>query len=444
VTYSMTDAVGNITTCSFTITINCLTISGRIIWEHDDVSGVKDATVKLSQSGNPLGSELSDSNGDYNFSLTAAGLFTITPVKNINRLNGVTVEDADRIDDHVDFINPISDPYKKVCADVNRNGTIAYNDATLIKQSILGNPGALIAFNVFWRFVPTDFSMPGTAHHLVPAFPEFKDVNVTTSDVTGVDFYGMKIGDVAAVWADPQMAPSIPPLVWVLQDQTLVAGTEVELTFAASNFYDLAAYQFALDFDPMQLQFVGFQPLGAIPMNLPDNFGAYNANLGELRTLWTAGTGTTLADGTPVFRAKFKVLASGQKLSQVLRLDDSEIPCKAYSEAHVPTDVKLLFTESVSTGTPLDLANLELQLLQNRPNPFSDATTIGFILPEACEAHIRILDISGRELTSYDRQYTAGYHELEFNMENAWTYGMLFCELVTPQGKRTIKMVTAK
>jgi hypothetical protein len=82
--------------------------------------------------------------------------------------------------------------------------------------------------------------------------------------------------------------------------------------------------------------------------------------------------------------------------------------------------VKLLFTESVSTGTPLDLGNLELQLLQNRPNPFSDATTIGFILPEACEAHIRILDISGRELTSYDRQYTAGYHELEFNMENAW------------------------
>jgi hypothetical protein len=32
-----------------------------------------------------------------------------------------------------------------------------------------------------------------------------------------------------------------------------------------------------------------------------------------------------LAEGTPVFRAKFKVLASGQKLSQVLKLDDSEI-----------------------------------------------------------------------------------------------------------------------
>ncbi len=443
VTYIVTDEVGNTASCTFTITVNCLTISGRIIWEHDDVSGVKDATVKLSQGINPLGSDLSDTNGDYELSVPAAGLYRITPVKNIFRLNGVTSADATRITNHVNFSNPILDPYKKVCADVNRTGIINTQDATLITQCLMGNPTAEAVFNVFWRFVPTDYAMPFTAHQNVPAFPEFKDVPVTTLDVPGVNFYGMKIGDVDAVWANPQLAPSIPPLVWVLQDQTLVAGTEVELTFAASNFYDLASYQMALDFDPTQLQFIGFQPLGAIPMNLLDNFGSYNANLGELRNAWAAGTGTTLADGTPVFRAKFKVLASGQKLSQVLKLDDSELPCKAFSEAYVPTDVKLLFTESVSTGTPLDLGKMELQLLQNRPNPFTDATTIGFILPEACEAHIRILDISGRELTSYDRKYTAGYHELDFRMENAVSYGVLFCELVTPQGKRTIKMMTA-
>jgi hypothetical protein len=297
---------------------------------------------------------------------------------------------------------------------------------------------------VFWRFVPTTYVMPGTAHQNVPAFPAFKDVTVAAMDVLGVNFYGMKIGDVDAAWANPQNAPNLEPLVWMLKDQTLVAGTELELSFTASNFNDLAAYQMALDFDPTQLQFVGFQPLNAIPMNLIDNFGAYNADLGELRNVWSVGTGTTLAEGTQVFIAKFKVLKSGQKLSDVLKLDDSEIACKAYSSALVPTDMKLVFTESVNTATPLDLGNLQLQLMQNRPNPFTDATTIGFILPEACDAHIRILDISGRELTSYDRKYTAGYHELDFKMENAWTYGVLFCELVTPQGKRVIKMITTK
>lgn len=447
VTYTVTDEVGNTATCTFTVSVNCLTISGRIIWEHDGTSGVKDATVNV-QNVAPTpafsGSDLSDTNGFYEVTVPVDGDYRVRPVKNINRLNGVTAADATRITNHVNFSNPITNPYKKVCADVNRSGIINTQDASLITQSIAGNPTALAVFNVFWRFTPTDFVMPATAHQNVPVFPESKDVNLVGLDAVNIDFFGMKIGDVADPWANPQNLQSPSPLVWVIQDQVLVAGTEVDLNFAASNFNDLAAYQFALDFDPMQLEFVGFQPSGVLPMNLLDNFGAYNANLGELRNVWSGGTGVTLAEGTSVFRAKFKVLKGGQKLSQVLKLDDSDIECQAFNEALMPTEVKLAFTQSVSASAPVDLGNLQLQLFQNRPNPFSDATTIGFIIPEACDAHIRILDISGRELTSYDRKYTAGYHELEFRMENAWSYGMLFCELVTPQGKRTIKMMTAK
>lgn len=443
VTYTVTDAAGNTASCSFTVFVNCLSVEGRIIWEHDGVSGVKDATVRLTQGMVNHGSDLSDTNGDYNLSVPFAGMFRVTPVKNINRLNGVTSADATRITNHVNFSDPIINPYKKVCADVNRSGIINTQDATLITQCLMGNPTALAVFNVFWRFVPTDYVMPGTAHQNVPVFPEFKDVNVGTMDIVGIDFFGMKIGDVTDPWADPQIAPSIPPLVWVVKDQTLVAGQEIDLTFAATNFNDISSYQFGLDFDPTQLQFVGFQPLDALPMNLLDNFGSYQANLGDIRTVWFAANGTNLADGTQVFRAKFKVLASGKKLSQVLRLDDAEIECKAYNSAFMPTEVKLVFAESVSAETPRDLGKPQLQLLQNRPNPFTDVTTIGFILPEACEANIRILDISGRELALYSRNYSAGYHELEFRMQNAVSYGVLICELVTPQGTRTIKMMTA-
>lgn len=444
-TYTVTDEVGNTATCSFTISVNCLSISGSIIWEHDGVSGVNNATVNVTSAAPVfMGSDLSDLNGDYNISVPAAGTYRIRPVKNINRLNGVTAADATRITNHVNFSNPITNPYKKVCADVNRSGIINTQDATLITQSLLGNPTALAVFNVFWRFVPQDFVMPGTAHQNVPVFPEFEDVVMTGMDAVDVDFFGMKIGDVDAVWANPANLQTPAPLVWALQDQTLVAGTTLDLAFEAVNFNDLAAYQFALDFDPMVLEFIGFEALDALSLNLNDHFGAYQANLGELRHVWSNGEGVTLADGTPVFRAQFKVLQSGQKLSQVLRLDDSQIPCKAFNPALVPSDVRLTFGASVAVQNPLVTNALQLQLMQNRPNPFADATTIGFILPEACEAHIRILDISGRELTSYDRKYTAGYHELEFRMENAAAYGVLFCELVTPQGKRTIKMITAK
>ncbi|HLP92696.1 MAG TPA: HYR domain-containing protein [Saprospiraceae bacterium] len=446
VTYIVEDAVGNTASCSFTVSVNCLTISGRIIWEHDGVSGVKDATVNVT---NVLptpafgGSDLSDTNGNYDVSVPVNGTYKVRPVKNINRLNGVTSADATAINNHVNLSNPITNPYKKVCADVNRSGIIQTQDATLITQCLAGNPTALNIFNVFWRFVPTNFVMPATPHQNVPVFPDFKDVTLAGMDAVNIDFYGMKIGDVAAPWANPQNAP-IAPLVWMVKDQQLETGSDIELTFNVTNFTDLSSYQFALDFDPTILKFDGFEPLTALPLNLLDNFGAYNADMGELRHVWAAGGGVDLAEGTAVFRAKFKVLAGGQKLSEVLRLDDSQIECKAFNRNLVATELRLVFTETTAVDVPTDLNHLELQLMQNRPNPFVDATTIGFILPEACEAHIRILDISGRELTSYDRKYTAGYHELDFKMENASFYGVLFCELTTPQGKRTIKMLTAK
>jgi hypothetical protein len=158
--------------------------------------------------------------------------------------------------------------------------------------------------------------------------------------------------------------------------------------------------------------------------------------------MWAGTQGTSLADGAQVFRARFKVLRSGQKLSQVLRLDESEIECKAYyADPLMPVEMKLVFVESVNTASPADPSKLSLQLLQNRPNPFTDHTVIGFILPEACNAQIRILDVSGRELANYDRQYSAGYHELEFRLANAALYGILYCELTTPQGTRSIKMI---
>ncbi|MDO8366951.1 MAG: cohesin domain-containing protein [Saprospiraceae bacterium] len=442
ITYTVRDDVGNETTCSFSITVNCVNISGRLIWEHDDVTGVGSGTVNLLNPG-LVDSDITPASGNYSVNANGPDTYTIRPVKNINRMNGVTSADVTRIQQHLANNPPITDPYKKVCADVNHNGFITSQDVNLLQQALAGNTAS--AFDVYWRFVPTAYVMPSPTPLLtVPTFPDNITVNVTTNDITGQDFYGMKIGDVASPWANPAIAPNLSPLVWVLKDQILVAGSDIELTFAASNFNELASYQFALDFDPTQLQFAGFQTLGALPMNMIENFGSSNADLGQLRHVWAAANGATLVDGTPVFRARFKVLASGKKLSDVLKLDDSEIDCKAYTEAFVPTDVRIVFAESVDTDTPLDLSKLQLQLMQNRPNPFAEATTIGFILPEACDAHIRILDISGRELTSYDRKYTAGYHELEFRMENAASYGVLFCELVTPQGKRTIKMITAK
>jgi hypothetical protein len=438
VTYTITDAVGNSTSCSFTVSVNCITVSGKIKWIDTPAMGVQNATVRLTPSM-PTISDLSDFDGNYELNIPASGTFTVTPIKNINRMNGVTAADATRIQQHLSGVL-LATPYKKVAADVNRNGFITTQDANLITQCIANNQQALGVFNVFWRFTPTSFPMPVTAANTVPAFPENIVLMVTGSDVVNQDFYGMKIGDVTGD-ALPWLTPNGNPLVWILKDQVLQAGKEIELDFTATNFEDFAALQFALDFDPSYLQFTGFQSLGAIPMTA-DNFGTTDAALGELRVVWSQATGLTLADGTPVLKAKFKVLQGGQKLSEVLQLDNSTMLCEAYTAAFVTSDVRVAFVESVSALDPLDFGKPQLRLFQNQPNPFAGETTIGFVLPGACDAQLRIMDVSGRELTNYKRTYTAGYHEIEFRMENAASYGVLYYELITPFGKLTKKMVT--
>jgi len=226
-----------------------------------------------------------------------------------------------------------------------------------------------------------------------------------------------------------------------VRDEVLQAGKEYELQFAANGFSDLAAFQFGLDFDPSQLQFLSQSNTAAVPMS-DDNFGAGNAGIGEFRVVWSNVDGVTLAPGTNVFKLRFKALETGMRLSEVIKLDDNVLECLAFTETMAQGPVRLVFTTTTATDTPESSASPKLQLMQNIPNPFVDVTTIGFILPDACEAVIRITDVSGREITRYQRQYSAGYHEMEFRMENAAGYGVLFYELITPFGTQSKKMIT--
>jgi hypothetical protein len=241
--------------------------------------------------------------------------------------------------------------------------------------------------------------------------------------------------------ANPLVLPTTGPLVWTVRDEVLQAGNEYELQFNTDGFNQLAAFQFGIDFDPSQVQFLGCSDTDAIPMNA-DNFGTTDVAAGEFRVVWSSADGTTLMPGTNVFRLRFKALETGMKLSDVIRLDDKVLECLAFTESMAQGPVRLVFTNTTATDTPESNTAPQLQLLQNVPNPFIDVTTIGFILPDACEAVIRVTDVSGREITRYKRQYSAGYHEMEFRMENAAGYGILFCELITPFGTKSKKMIT--
>ncbi len=447
ITYMYTDGNGCTASCTFTVTVTpcAIDFTGRIIWEGDrltTMTGVKDVTTTLS--GDDSDTDLTPVTGNFALLANMGHNFEITPVKNMPMpfaLNGLTTADASRITQHALNIFPILDPYKLIAADVNSTNSITTADANYIIQAILGNPVNQFTFiNKTWRFVPESYVFPNPASPW--GYPQKIVYNNISGNQTNQNFIGIKMGDVNNTANPANFGPqSAPHLVWRVQDATLEQGASLVAEFRADQMIDLLAYQFALRFDPAQLQLDTIETIAGSPMQA-DNFGLFNLGDGEIRAAVALGEPITLNDGTPVFRLKFKALQSGFRLSEVLQLGEDILLAEAYNSDYTPGPVKMIYTD-VLTGANYPVES-KLRLFQNRPNPFAERTVIGFELPGACEATLRVFDARGRLLSEQSAYYAEGSHYLEFDFGAEGVSGVLYYELTTPYGLLTKRMVLSR
>ncbi len=458
VTWTVKDVNGNAATCTAIIQVSvCATITGTIIWEGNnaDTVGVAQATVTLSGDDNQAVGP-TPANGDYSITPAGGTNFVLTPSKPgsmttipIDPLNGVDGTDATLIRLHIMGFLLITDPYKLIAADVDMDNKITANDEVQIRRALLGSEPALELFELMpWRFVPDTTDTPWSlGYHPAPnpfllPIPSTRVLTGAGSGANEQNFYGIKKGDVNAT-ADPLLKPApVDPLVYRVQDEHLLTGKTITVVFRAANFADLITFQHALFADPAYLQLEAVETSGSpLALNPAEHFGLSQAKAGDIRTLWLDTDGHTLADGTPLFALRFRVLQGGRLLSEVLRLHAPSLEPKAYTADFARTSVELEFTEAanIAVDDPAT-AEKQIELLQNRPNPFTHHTVIGFMLPEACTAQLRILDASGRELLRIDGDYPAGYNEETIQLRDIGAIGILYYELTTPYGKQTRTM----
>jgi hypothetical protein len=224
----------------------------------------------------------------------------------------------------------------------------------------------------------------------------------------------------------------------MVTDKVLVAGAEVTAEFRAMGIESLMAYQFALGYDNETLELVSVE--GIEGANLAPMFGTTQA--GVIRAAFATAEGQDVTSDTPVFRVRFRVVQGGGMLSQALTIDETAMKTGAYTyNEYREGGVNLWFTTLTDTEV---LTKGGLSLYQNRPNPFSEKTMIGYVVPESCEVRMRIYEASGRLITEQKAWSAAGYNEMEFRFENYSGAGVLYYELVTPMGSLTRKMVITK
>lgn len=237
---------------------------------------------------------------------------------------------------------------------------------------------------------------------------------------------------------------TLNPLIWRVRDRVLKTGQTVNMDFLAFGFTDVAAYQFALKFDPAQLRFERIEILAppGFPLAPSGNFGLFNIAAGELRTLWSTAQGITLPAATPVFRIVLTTLSGGKKLSEALVLDPAILSPVAYNTVLAPKAVQLYYADYTKPADPrAETGEITgLQLDQNRPNPFTNCTKIGFTLPAEGMVYFRVFDASGREWLRWEKTCAAGYQDETVCLGNAGA-GVFYCQLVTPFGTLSRRLV---
>ncbi|MCF8245324.1 MAG: T9SS type A sorting domain-containing protein [Saprospiraceae bacterium] len=201
------------------------TVSGTITRENGDPVG----GVVLTTDAGGGNYALTNSAGEYQFTLPAGSSGSIVPYNNMDTWNGVSTFDNVLISKHIDGSALFASPYQIIAADADNSGDVTAADTALIRSLIIA---AITEFpnNTSWRFVDASYAFPNPSDPFQGVFPESASINNLSGNVSGLDFVAIKVGDVnnsaiPILQPDTSMLSKITGKVYFDQDQTCTETT---------------------------------------------------------------------------------------------------------------------------------------------------------------------------------------------------------------------------
>lgn len=400
--------------------------------KNDEGEAVSDVQMTISGQGSATIS--TDDAGEYMFTNIPAGHdYSLTPFKNDDLRNGVSTIDIVLISKHVLNVAKLDSPYKLIAADVNNSGSISTLDVVAIRKAVLFVSDEFVG-NTSWRFIDKNHTFTNPANPFNEPFAEVVNMNNLTHDELKADFMAVKIGDVNGD-AIPNGLLGVDDRTFnetlnlTLHNQTFEKGDFITVTFQLEENESLAGLQSTINFDPSVLDLVEVVDDGVINRQ---NLGLTLLQHGAITLSWDNAINQTLLHEQSLFSLQFQTLAAG-KLSEWLSLSSNYTTAEAYAADGSIYNLDLKFND--------DSSNKDLVLYQNKPNPFADATVVGFDLPTASNVSLTIYDLSGKVVNKQDAFYRAGYNEFKVEKGMLNASGVLYYRLDTPSGSATRKMI---
>lgn len=410
-------------------------VAGNISME--DGTPLYNVSVKIGMSDGAMQIN-SDGGGNYSFSaVPSCKAQEMSLSMQDSPLNGVNTADVIRLYKHILGRELLDTPYKILAADVDESGAVTVGDLLQLQRLVLGVITEFKPGDSAWRFVPADFTFTDPANPFLDSYPKSMDFDLPTKDMHQ-DFIAIKLGDLNNSYHGPALAlrsNGAKALTFALEEQSFRPGDAVAVAFRARDIAQFQGYQFALGFDPETLVFENAEA-GALPKLNTANFGIF-AEEGIISTSWFTQAPADLngLDSEAVlFTLHFTALGNG-KLSDHLLLDRRIIRAEAYDSGLREQGLNLAFGASITASTS------QLEVFQNRPNPFADETVVPFHLPETGQVTLRVFDVSGRELLRQSANFDAGYQQWTIRSSDIPAAGVLYYRVETASGAVTRKML---
>lgn len=407
-----------------------ITDAGTILGNIEDEFGQTIRSVQvMAESEQTIANISTGEDGSFQFDAAMGSSVRVIPFKNTEVKNGITTADLVQMLNHVSGATLLPTPYRRLAADVNRDGDIDALDMLELRQIILGDLDRFTASDS-WRFITKDYEF-------VSSTPEAEDVseflqfNLNEPMMTG-DFIGMKMGDMDMDNDPDRRAPRTGRnLVFTTADQYLLAGNTYEIPIAATVFKGIAGYQFTLEIDKQSAKIIDFE-VRDLPYLDRSNFGVKRLSEGMLTTSWNAtSTGVDAAWGQTLFTIRIQA-RKNILLSDIVTLGSRITRAESYSEQR---------TNGVALEFDALMSGREVELYQNAPNPAREFTTIEFYLPAEMSIKLLVQDVSGKIIRKVEGLYSGGMHSISFETNELPAAEVYFYSLIADEKVHTRKMV---
>lgn len=397
-------------------------LGGRIKTEQD--KSIKAAMVSLWEGNYKIKELMTQPTGSFVIDNVLVGKnYLLSVDKNDDLLNGLSTLDLVLIQRHILGVSKLDSPYKIIASDANNDGKILASDLVALRKVILGLSTQMPSGQKSWRFVSSSqtFSTPNNPF----PFVEKISLDNLANNMYNQDFIAIKIGDVNASVvlglndenAEPRSNDRLQMEYDIVESKK---GSRIDI-YAASDA-NLYGFQFSLTGLGKVNDVIG----NKLSLNA-DNFA--NGERG-FAISWNNSEAVNVKEGELLF-----------SIHSDDRADDVNLGNLLSNEAYLTTDaVATIDLTSRNKGN----ATSAFEVYQNEPNPFSHQTKIGFNLPEAADATLKVYDQTGKILHMQKNSFEKGLNFFMVQNAELGTSGVMYYEVSSANFKATRKMIGIK